>query len=172
MTNITDTFPAPDSHCFSVLSPVATLNILVLVQLRWPVLKCPASVRRAWDELQLRGRPLLAHGTTGVATVAGKLNRPFRIFTVLATVSPALANPTITRRMFTFPGLVMHGNPSYRRQIHSLLFRLNKFACRRAKRYLPTGIRYPPITGLPCFHPIAMLVLPRNGLCCPLSRDH
>jgi hypothetical protein len=69
---------------------------------------CCLAVRPAWHELRLRGRQLLAQGTTGVATVAGKLNRPFRIFTVLATVSRALANPTITRRMFTFPGLVMH----------------------------------------------------------------
>ena len=73
---------------------------------------CCLAVRPAWHELQLRGGPLLAHGTTGVATVAGKLNRPFRIFTIWATVPRALANPTITRRMITFPGLVMHVNPS------------------------------------------------------------
>jgi hypothetical protein len=59
-------------------------------------------------EEQLRGGPLLAHGATGVATVARKLNGRSCIFTVLAAVILVLSNQTIARWMFTFLQLLLH----------------------------------------------------------------
>ena len=64
-------------------------------------------VRYEFEE-QLRGGPLLAHGATGVATVARKLNRPSCIFTILAAVLLVLSNQTIARWMFTFLQLFLH----------------------------------------------------------------
>jgi len=59
-------------------------------------------------EKQLRGGPLLAHGATRVAAVAGKLKRIPCVFTILAAVLLVLANPAIARRMFAFSSLFMH----------------------------------------------------------------
>jgi hypothetical protein len=64
-------------------------------------------VRYEFEE-QLRGWPLLAHGATGVATVARKLNGRSCIFTVLAAVLLVLSNQTIARWMFTFLQLFLH----------------------------------------------------------------
>ena len=64
---------------------------------------------------QLRGSPLLTYGAAGVATVTGKFDGFFSIFTILATVFRALGNPAIARRMFTFLRLFMHAKASINR---------------------------------------------------------
>jgi len=66
----------------------------------------------------LRGRPLLAHGATCVATVAGKLDGVFCIFTILATVFCALSNPAIACWVFTFHCLFAHANSSIHADSH------------------------------------------------------
>jgi hypothetical protein len=60
----------------------------------------------------LGGGPLLAHGATGVSTVAGKLNRLSCIFAILAAVPFVLSNQTITRWMFAFLQFFLHEKAS------------------------------------------------------------